>query len=166
MRVSYVNFLALCIINVPSQVPHEDGALWLEAVQHVMMPRFLFPSKAALYDSERTTMYTGQQVAGVAESTSIGMGYVAESYVDFGPFLMFAPIFALGAFYGLIYRWFAIRSRLPLAGTAIATAILVFGGYTIETSCAKLLGGNLSASLIFGVVYLAGGTQLMSTLRK
>jgi hypothetical protein len=165
LRVSYVNYFALSIRNVPSQVPYENGALWLEAVEHVSMPRLLFPNKPKLYDSERTMMYTGVEVAGSADSTSIGIGYVGESYIDFGPAVMFIPIFLLGVIYGIIYRCFAIKSRLRLLGCAIATAILVFGACTIETASSKLLGGNVSASLVLGAVYLAFGGAFWTWLR-
>ena len=54
-------------------------------------------------------MYTGSRVAGTEEGTSIGIGYMAESYIDFGPIYMFVPILLLGVFYGLIYRYFIAR---------------------------------------------------------
>src|SRR5204863_1677188 len=85
LRVSYVKFFALTIENVPANIPYENGTLWLGTVNHVLMPRFLFPNKPAIHDSERTRYYTGIKVAGPEEGTSIGIGYMAESYVDFGP---------------------------------------------------------------------------------
>ena len=96
-------------------------------------------------------------VAGVEQGTSIGIGYMAESYVDFGPVLMFLPILLLGVFYGLIYRLFVINSRYVLLGCGIATAILVFGGNAIETSNVKLIGGNVTALLVLGAFYFALG---------
>ncbi len=78
------------------------------------MPRFLFPDKPVLDDSERTRTYTGMNVAGMEQGTSIGIGYIGESYVDFGPVKMFAPIFLLGLLYGLIYRFFVTKTRYTL----------------------------------------------------
>jgi hypothetical protein len=160
LRVSYVYYFALAMINVPDSVPYENGALWMGTLKHSLMPRLFFPEKATLDDSERTMLYTGLMVGGAEQGTSIGIGYVGESYVDFGPRWMFLPIALLGIFYGMIYRVFAVNSRYALVGTAVAAAILVFGAYTIETSNVKLVGGNLCAVLVFGGLYLLFGKVL------
>lgn len=151
LRVGYVNFFALTLANVPENIPHEHGELWFDAVKHVLMPRFLFPDKAAISDSVRTSYYTGTMVAGEEQGTSISIGYIGESYIDFGRVGMFAPILLLGAFYGLIYRYFAHSSRRAALGFATATAILIFGAYSLETSNIKLVGGNLMALLVMGM---------------
>jgi hypothetical protein len=164
LRVSYTKFFALTIINVPNSMPFEHGALWLGALKHVVTPRLFFPEKAALSDSDRTSLYTGVQVTGDEQGTSIGIGYVAESYIDFGPIFMFVPIFLLGLFYGLIYRIFAIHSHHRLIGTSIATSILIFGAYTIETSNIKLVGGNFTAVLVMGILYKVFGKPLKAWL--
>ncbi len=166
LRVSYVQYFALTMVNVPSSIPYENGKLWIGAVKHVVTPRILFPGKADLDDSERTSLYTGMAVAGVEQGTSIGIGYMAESYVDFGPVFMFLPILMLGAFYGLIYRQFVVRSRYRLIGCGIATAICVFGGNAIETSNVKLVGGNVTALLLLTTFYLVLGPPLQSWLGR
>jgi len=166
MRVSYVNFFALTIENVPARVPYEGGALWGDAVVRVITPRFLFPNKATTDDSERTRLYTGVQVSGAEEGTSIGIGYVGESYIDFGPVGMFVPIFLLGLFYGLLNRFFITRTRHKLLGAALAVSALIFSAYEIETSNIKLVGGVLSVALVSIVMYKAFGRMLMATLGR
>ncbi|MEY2480210.1 MAG: hypothetical protein QOI04_1137 [Verrucomicrobiota bacterium] len=160
LRVSQVNLFALTLINVPNNVPYEHGALWKDAVMRIVTPRFIFPDKAVVDDSQRANLYTGTQIAGVEAGTSMGIGYVAESYVDFGPVVMFIPTFCLGIFYGLIYRLFALKSRHALLGCSIAVAILVFGAYTIETSNIKLLGINTAAVVVLGSIYLLFGSAI------
>jgi hypothetical protein len=155
LRVSQVNLFTLTLINVPAHLPYAGGALWADAVQRLVTPRFLFPNKTVVDDSERANLYTGTAIAGAEKGTSMGIGYIAESYVDFGPVFMFLPIFGLGVFYGLIYRCFALKSRYPLLGTSIAVSILVFGAYTIETSNIKLLGINTAAVFVIGALYFA-----------
>ena len=162
LRVSYVQYFALTMINVPANMPYENGALWLGAVKHVVTPRLLFPNKGTLDDSERASLYTGLTVAGSEQGTSIGIGYMAESYVDFGPVFMFGPIVLLGAFYGLIYRLFVTKSRCRLVGCGIATAICVFGGNAVETSNVKLLGGNVTALVVLTAFYFVFGPRLQS----
>jgi hypothetical protein len=164
LRMSYVYYFALTIANVPDNVPYENGTLWLGSLQHVITPRLLFPNKAVIDDSERTTLYTGIQVAGMEEGTSIGLGYMAESYIDFGPRLMFLPILLLGIFYGLIYRCFVIHARHKLLGSAIASSILIFGAYTIETSNIKIIGGNVTVLLVMSALYIFSGLRFRRAL--
>ena len=165
LRVSYVNYFAYCLKNVPSSIPHEHGALWFGAVKHVLTPRFLFPNKATLDDSERTEYYTGMTVAGAETGTSIGIGYVGESYVDFGRSGMFAPILLLGVFYGLIYRMFASHPR-RIVGLAIASAIIIFGAFSIETSNIKLLGGNFLCVIVMSLFAKVFGKKLWQMIAK
>lgn len=164
LRVSYVNYFALTLMNVPDHVPYERGALWLGALKHIVTPRLLFPEKAAISDSDRTMLYTGVEVAGVERGTSIGIGYVGESYVDFGPAWMFAPIFLLGASYGLVYRIFVIHSRSKLICTAIAGSILAFVASKIETSNTKIVGGIVTAVLVVGIIHLMFGRVFQAWL--
>jgi len=166
MRVSYVNYFALAIENVPNRVPYENGELWKGSIMHVLTPRFLFPDKPALDDSERTRLYTGVQVAGVEQGTSIGIGYVGESYIDYGPVGMFAPIFLLGVFYGLINRFFLTRTQYKLLGAALAVSVLIFSAYEIETSNVKLVGGVASVGLVSLVIYVACSRTLANFLRQ
>ena len=166
LRIGYVKFFALTLLNVPDSIPYEHGSLWLGALKHIVTPRLFFPAKAAISDSDRTTLYTGVQTAGEEHGTSIGIGYIAESYVDFGPGWMFTPIFLLGVFYGLIYRLFVVSSHSKLICTAIASAILVFGAYTIETSNIKILGGNVTALLVMTVLYLIFGRVFRAWLEQ
>lgn len=166
LRVGYTNYFALTLMNVPDRVPYEHGTLWLGTLKHVVTPRLFFPEKAAISDSDRTTLYTGIQTAGAERGTSIGIGYVAESYVDFGPIFMFAPIFVLGVFYGLIYRVFVIHSRSKMICTAIASSILIFNAYKIETSNIKIVGGTVTALLVIGAIYFFFGRAFRAWLEQ
>jgi hypothetical protein len=165
LRIGYVQFFALTIVNVPDGVPYENGALWLGALKHIVTPRLLFPEKEAISDSNRTRLYTGVQVANEEQGTSIGIGYVAESYVDFGPIGMFVPIFILGACYGVIYRVLIVRSRSKLICAAIASAVIIFGGYSIDASNIKIVGGNVTVLLVMGVLYFVFGQRFRAWLQ-
>src|SRR5205814_3724135 len=110
-------------------MPYENGRLWFDAVKHVFTPRAFFPGKGIIDDSARTTYYTGVLVAGLEQGTSISIGYMGESYIDFGPIGMFVPIFFLGLLYGYIYRLFAKHARYKVIGLAVATSTLLFSAY-------------------------------------
>ena len=150
-RVGYVTYFALTIGNVPDHLPYEKGQLWLGAVKHVFMPRVFYPGKGILDDSERTSYYTGVQVAGMEQGASISIGYMGESYIDFGPIGMFAPIFVLGLLYGFIYRLFVKYARFKIIGFGAATSVLLFSAYNFEISNVKILGGMLACAIITGV---------------
>ena len=164
LRVSYVQFFALTLKNVPGEVPYENGTLWLGAIKHVLTPRVFFPSKAATDDSARTSFYTGLDVAGAEQGASIGIGYFGESYIDFGPVFMFVPILLIGVWYGLMYRLFVIRSRYKLLGGAIITSILIFNGSVIETANEKVLGGGLIVLIFMSLFYLMAAPTAMRWL--
>ncbi len=152
LRLTYVEFFGAVLGTVPEAVPHEGGAIWLDAIERPFMPRVLFPSKSVIDDSERTNLYTGLGVAGTDKGTSISIGYAGESYIDFGEYGMMAPLFALGALYGWFYR-FTLRAPNAgsLFGMALATAILS-DSLPAETSITKLVGGLMAAFLLAWLV--------------
>ena len=151
-RIAYVDFFALTLDYVPQYQPHEGGRVWLSSIQHVVTPRILFPSKPRLRsDSELTMLYTGLYLASDAEGTSISIGYMGESYVDFGPYGMFVPIFLLGLFWGTMYYFFMAKARFTILGYAFATALLL-NAYQFEMASIKLLGGVLIRFIVLALV--------------
>lgn len=170
-RIAYVDLFAHVLQMVPQYVPYEEGRLWKRALMNTGTPRLFFPHKEDLEsDSEVTRRYSGIMVAGPERGTSIGIGYFAESYVDFGPKFMFVPIFLLGLFQGLVYRYFISRPKIGLMGYAVTTSVLLFSGVSIATSPAKIVGGLVINLIImasflkfFGRRFLrwAGQRQLM-----
>jgi hypothetical protein len=147
-RVGYVNFFAAVIKRVPRVLPHEGGALWWDSVTRPLMPRMFFPDKTSIEDSQRTRYYTGLKVAGKEHGTSISIGYMGESYIDFGKIGMLLPVFALGWLLGAFYRWtLAQRYSSKAVGMGVATAAL-FSAALLETSVTKLMGGLTVTMLV------------------
>jgi hypothetical protein len=144
-RIGYVEFFGVVLKTVPRYIPHEGGAIWWDAVTRPFMPRILFPEKTAIDDSERTNYYTGLRLAGADRGTSISIGYMGESYIDFGQAGMMGVVFAMGLFSGLIYRGF-VRSRNagPLFGMGLASAILYSTAF-FDSSITKVMGGLIVA---------------------
>ncbi|MBC7624919.1 MAG: hypothetical protein H7232_16215 [Aeromicrobium sp.] len=151
-RLAYVDFFALVLDVVPAEIPYEKGALWGDAVARPFMPRLLFADKTIIDDSERTAYYTRRRVGSAEDGTSVSLGYMAESYIDFGPWLMMPPIFALGWMLGRFYRWMVEYRRSRGAfGTGLAIATL-FQAAFLESSITKLFGGLVVAMLMSWVV--------------
>jgi hypothetical protein len=163
-RLEYVEYFARTMDNVPAQLPYENGKLWLGAIKHVLMPRVFFPNKEELHDSYRTQKYAGVAVAGPDEGTSIGIGYMAECYIDFGPYLMFVPVLLIGFGYGLIYRYFVYGCTSRALGFSLAVGILYVAHQDFGMAEAKLLGGNLVAFIVLYVFAKFFGRRVMAWL--
>jgi hypothetical protein len=148
-RLTYVEFFSVVLVYVPASMPHSLGAILWDAVIRPFMPRLLFVDKDVIDDTARTNIYTGG-LAGSDEGVSISLGYIAESYIDFGSFGMFAVLVGIGLFYGVIYRTLSQwrRSR-GLLGAAVATAVLASVG-PMENSFTKVF-----ASVIVSLVVAA-----------
>lgn len=163
-RVAYTDYFALTMDFVPAHRPYDRGALWGEAVRHVLTPRLLFPNKARLSsDSEVTMRYTGQFLASDAQGTSISIGYVGESYADFGPVGMFGVILLLGFGWGSAYGYFLKRSPVPLVGIAFSLVVLL-GAYQFEMASIKLLGGVVTKFVVLALVTRWLGGRLIGWL--
>lgn len=151
-RLAYVDFFALSMDYVPVVKEHENGKVWWDSVRHILMPRILFPDKPVLpSDSEFTMKYTGVRLASGDEGTSVSIGYVGESYIDFGIPWMFIPVFLLGIMWGFIYKYFVTRSLWALFGYSFAVAALL-GAYKFEAAGIKLLGGMVMQFIVLALI--------------
>jgi hypothetical protein len=120
---------------------------FLAGIEHVLMPRALFPGKRVLDDSSVTSAMTGRKID---SNTSISIGYLAEAHYDFGSLWMFLPIFLIGAGVGWVGRYFMTRQAPFLIRQAFATAVL-FSFFQFGTNFDKALGTFLVG---FGVLAL------------
>lgn len=104
-RIWAIYYPALAYAHVPDDFPHTNGKYYMETLSHITRPRFLFREKSTLQsDSEKVRYYTGQDVAGAEENTSIAFGYAIEAYIDFGIPWMFLPVYGFGLFVGFFYQ--------------------------------------------------------------
>lgn len=151
-RIAYVEFFGEVINVVPSQIPYENGMLWWDAIIRPFMPRLLFPDKTAIDESMRASEYTTRIISGWDQGTQISLGYIADSYIDFGPWLMMLPILSIGWFVGRFYRWMvSLKSCGSAIGAGLGTAV-VFQMSSIEISNTKLFGGLIVSMLMSWVV--------------
>lgn len=151
-RLSYVDFFGSAIDYVPASVGHTSGEIWLDAIARPFMPRVLFPQKTAIHDSERTAAFTGLEVAGADRGVSISIGYMGESYIDFGPIGMMVPILVLGYALGRTYRWLVVTGPMNgLLGMGMASSALMSFS-ALESSITKVFGGFVAALLVIWLV--------------
>ncbi|MCA9083680.1 MAG: hypothetical protein KDA81_06475 [Planctomycetaceae bacterium] len=165
-RVGYIQFFAHTLDYVPSQRPHENGALWAGAVLHLFQPRILFPDKPEIDASARTIKYTGIPVAGRERGTSITIGLMGESYIDFGAPGMFLPLFLLGVFYGKIAKYFYTASSNLVLGQAYLAAIFLTYALYIGMSNISLVGGCVTTSVTLVVVDKKMGLRFLRFVQR
>jgi hypothetical protein len=147
-RISYIEYFARAITVVPNFIPYEDGKLLKDAFLHVLQPRILFPNKAAIYDSEITSKYTGTQFASKDEGVSFSFGMVPERYVDFGPVYMFVPILFFGMWIGFMYRKMLEDGYNRIWGMCFTAPIFNFAiSYGLPTT--KFLGWSITYFFTF-----------------
>ena len=150
--------MALVLERVPNEVPHQSGEQTLRAIRHIAMPRFLFPEKENLgSDSWLVRRFAGLNVAGEAQGTSIGLGYLVEFYVDYGAVGMLAAAFVFGAFVGSLHRLLVLAAPSMDLYRAAAAAILLQHFFALDASLAKIVGGLLMAYIVFGALLLLFG---------
>lgn len=151
-RFSEIDMFSAVVTYVPRFVDHEWGKLWFDAVSRPFMPRLFFPAKAAIDESELTNYYTGLRVAGSSQGTQISMGYIADSYIDFGEFGMMGVIFLFGYFVGRSHRWLINHpAGYGLLGWGLSSS--TFNQFTsMGFSSAKLVGGIVVCILVAFVV--------------
>lgn len=152
LRVWDIYYPALVLERVPRFVAHEEGELLLRAVRHVLVPRVLDPTKPRLIsDSELVRQYAGVWVAGEEQGTSVGLSYVAESYIDFGYVGMYLPLFAYGLLVGGILRVLLTRLRVPAIREAGVAIVLMTALNQYGVPWTKVLGSTLTTSIVLGL---------------
>lgn len=163
---SGVGYFSHVLQRVPRVVPHEGGGLTLRALRHIVRPRILFPEKQNLGgDSWLIWQYAGIRVAGEEQKTSVGLGYMAQFYIDFGVPGMFVPLFMYGLLIGLAYQavLFFAPSHLFFSSTVTVLCLQHFTSY--EGEIAKLIGGFAQMFLIFIVFLYVIGPWLHRQMR-
>jgi hypothetical protein len=129
------------------------------------MPRFLFPRKESLgSDSTLVRRFTGLQVAGEEQGTSIGLGYLIEFYVDFGiPGMLLGP-FVFGLLVGIAIRTIALVAPSKPMYLGVIAAIMVQHFMSLDGNLAKIVGGLITAFCVQGALLFCLGPRLHSML--
>jgi hypothetical protein len=109
-RIGYVQYFDATLAYVPAVVPHQGGSVYLNAIKHYLVPRFLDSKKEVLDDSKHTNKFTGLGLGDAETATSFSLGTVADAYIDFGEVFMNIPILLFGYFMGLIFSYLWNRS--------------------------------------------------------
>lgn len=152
-RIAYVDIFG-SVIAVQENAGSVENypRQWTEALEHIFKPRFLFPDKGQLSDTET---YARLALGNISEEmragTSISVGYMAENFADFGFPGMLVGILALGLVIGSICRYF-MMIPLPWCGREGVVMAFIYTCATtgVEISLPKMLG----AAVMFTIVYI------------
>lgn len=172
-RISYIEYFSSTIGYVPASVSYQHGKLWGEAILHVLTPRIINPNKEVINDSDRTNEYSGTRVATGQMGTSISLGYIAESYIDFGPFGMVLPLSIFGFLLGRGYSILAGSKECNPVIIGCTVALIAINASTLEMSNLKMVGAlTMGFIVVYAVKIWAGDTLVrllafpVATLRR
>ena len=159
-RAAGIYYFTHVLDRVPSVTAHENGALALRAFVHTVKPRILFPEKPILPSSSwLIRKYTGQRAAAEESNTSIGMSYMAEFYIDFGPVGMLIALVLGGALVGMCYAGVQLVSPSCAFARAAVIPLFLDPFASFEGETTYLLGGLMNRWLVFMVLmWLFGAT--------
>lgn len=151
-RIGYTTLYSRVLASQDAGIITPDYDFYKNAVVHVLTPRLLFPDKAQLNDSDKTTKLLGTDID---EETSIGVGYVAEAQVDFGFPMLLAPLCGVGLLLGLAAEYFMSRAS-PLSLRQAFMVATLFNCFVFETDIDKSLGGFVTGFLAMAVALKFG----------
>lgn len=150
-RLAYVDIFG-SVIGVKLVSP-EQGSFrqWSDGLAHVFQPRFLFPDKAHLSDTEVfVRLARGDASEQVRMATSISVGYMAENYVDLGFPGMLAGIFLIGLIVAGACRFFMAAPLPWIVREGIVLAFIYAINHNgVEISLPKLFGGVVMSFVVY-----------------
>ena len=94
--------LSKVLQHTPKNEPFTNGETLKNDLINVLLPRFLFPEKAKTggkQNQKKFTQFTGRRLIG---STTMRIGALSDSYINFGIYGGWMTMFFLGLFFNLI----------------------------------------------------------------
>ena len=122
-RLSLLQQTANIMETTPNRVPYLNGRLYSYMLV-TFVPRFLWPDKPSVNDSNRWYQVAYRlTMRNDLNAVSIAVGYLPESYINFGWFGPPVVMFCLGIFLGLFDKIF-LRPGSGLLLNSIGVALL------------------------------------------
>ena len=153
-RLAYVDIFG-SVIGVKLVSPEQGNVRqWSDALAHVFQPRFLFPNKPGLSDTEVfVRLARGDASEQVRMGTSISVGYMSENFVDLTFPGMLAGIFLIGVIVGGVCRYFMAVPLPWIAREGMVVAfIYAIGNNGVEISLPKLLGATFMTFIVYALL--------------
>jgi hypothetical protein len=138
-RLSLLQQTANVMESTPERVPYQNGRLYSYMLV-TFVPRFFWPDKPSVNDSNRWYQVAYRLTArNDLKGVSIAVGYLPESYINFGWFGPPVVMFCVGIFLGLFDKIF-LRHRSGLLLNSIGLALLP-QLLSVESQLAQYIAG-------------------------
>ena len=157
-RAGYLEYFSAAVSKVPTEIPHEKGALLQESLTFAFVPRLLNPNKGVKNDRIKVERYTDYYF-GASSFSSFSLGHYCEAYIDWGPFGMMLHLLCYGIVGGLLVRTTLKRTRHinPLLGLGLLWAVMYPWG-TFQQDMVTVAGrtgwGAFCQLLLFFPIYM------------
>lgn len=156
-RAGYLEYFNAAVEKVPSDIPHENGALLSESLTFAFIPRILAPNKGVKNDRKKVERYTNY-FFGFNSFASFSLGHYCEAYIDWGPKGMMLHLFIYGLIGGLLLRIALNRGRRlnPLLALGLLWAVMYHWGtfqQDMVTVAGRTAWGALCQLLLFFPIY-------------
>jgi hypothetical protein len=154
IRFAYVDIFGQVIGVSETSTEPEPLRQWHEAMEHLLQPRFLFPNKLALSDSDvYMRLARADPSDQVRSGTSISVGYMAENFADLGFPAMLGGVFVVALMMACIIRYF-MSNTLPwmLREGIVMGFVYTMAKDGVEISLPKLLGAMLMYFIVWALI--------------
>lgn len=137
---------------MPSVMPFENGANWLNSLSFATTPRFLNPNKP-LYDATaKVRKYTGLRYLGKEYGVSFSLGYFGDCFIDLGLTGMMVILLILGFIYGKMYFYLMRNSSQNMVFNYCVVCAYFMEFSAMEMDSTFLLGRLFASFLTFFVL--------------
>lgn len=157
-RLAYVDIFG-SVIGVKLVAPEQgDFRQWNDALAHVFRPRFLFPNKQVLSDTEvYVRLARGDATEQTRMATSISVGYMSENYADLTFPGMLAGVLMIGLVVAAACRCFMVAPLPWMIREGIVLAFIFgIGSNGVEISMPKLLGAAVMGFAVYALLIKFG----------
>ena len=157
-RAGYLEYFSAAVTKVPTEIPHQQGALLSESLSFSLVPRILNPNKGVKNDREKVERFTDYYFGGARSFSSFSLGHYCEAYIDWGPNGMMVHLFIYGILGGVLIIITTNRTRRlnPILAFGILWVVLTPWGtfqQDMVTISGKVVWGSICHLLIFFPIY-------------
>lgn len=144
-RIDQSHLLAAAMAHTPAYEPYAWGSTMSDNVLIALVPRFLWPSKPVMSGN---TEFVARHAGLKFQKVSVGVNYLFEFYVNFGPVGTVIGLVVLGLACGILeYKFFEIAPRNFVMEW---TTVLCMWTICVHSDLVSQLAMTLPVSLFVG----------------
>lgn len=154
-RAGYLEYFSAAVGKVPTEIPHQQGALLLESAEFALIPRILNPNKGIKNDRAKVERFTDYYFGSSTNKSSFSLGHYCEAYIDWGSTGMLVQLFLYGSLGGFLFRLAQSKTQRfnPLISIGITYAILFYWG-TFQQDAVTIIGKTFWGSICHLLLFI------------